>query len=68
MALPLTLFRYQYQAHRHCPEDTVVWLDFKRQRYYLDGQKRYGSGNAGSFVCRNEAEDSGYRRSLLGLR
>lgn len=68
MALPLTLFRYEHQAHRHCPGDTVVWLDFKRERYYLKGQKRYASGNAGSFVCRKEASDSGYRRSLLGLR
>jgi len=68
MALPLTLFRYEHQAHRHCPEDTVVWLDFKRERYYLKGQKRYASGTAGSYVCRNEAKDSGYRRSLLGLR
>jgi len=67
-ALPLTLFRYEYQAQRHCPEDTIVWLDFKRERYYLKGQRRYASGNAGSFVCRNEARDSGYRRSLLGLR
>lgn len=68
MALPLTLFRYEYQAQRHCPEDTIVWLDFKRERYYLKGQRRYASGNTGSFVCRNEARDSGYRRSLLGLR
>jgi hypothetical protein len=68
MALPLTPFRYQYQAQRHCPEDTIVWLDFKRERYYLKGQKRYASGHTGSFVCRNEARDSGYRRSLLGLR
>ena len=68
MALPLTLFRYEYQAQRHCPEDTIVWLDFRRERYYLKGQKRYASGSTGSFVCRNEARDSGYRRSPLGLR
>ena len=29
-ALPLTPFRYQEQAQRHCPGDTVVWLDFAR--------------------------------------
>jgi hypothetical protein len=68
MALPLTLFRYEYQAQRHCPEDSIVWLDFKRGRYYLKGQRRYASGNTGTFACRNEARDSGYRRSLLGLR
>jgi hypothetical protein len=67
-ALPLTPFRYEQQAQRHCPHDTVVWLDFRRGRFYLKGQKRYASGYNGSFVCRNEARDSGYRRSLLGLR
>ena len=68
MALPLTPFRYESQAQRHCPQDTVVWLDFKAGRYYLKGQRRYASGLNGSFACRNEARDSGYRRSLLGLR
>ncbi|WP_454622089.1 hypothetical protein [Bradyrhizobium cenepequi] len=67
-AIPLTPFRYQAQAQRHCPDDSVVWLDFRRARYYLKGQKRYGRGYTGSFVCRSEARASGYRRSLLGLR
>ena len=68
MAQALTPFRYEFQAQRHCPEDTVVWLDFRRDRYYLKGQRRYASGYTGSFVCRNAARDSGYRLSLLGLR
>src|SRR6266404_7090883 len=68
MAQALTPFRYESQAQRHCPEDTIVWLDFGRGRYYLKGQRRYASGYTGSFACRNEARDSGYRRSLLGLR
>ncbi|MCA6112301.1 hypothetical protein [Bradyrhizobium cenepequi] len=67
-AVPLTPFRYQAQAQRHCPDDSVVWLDFRRTRYYLKGQKRYGRGHTGSFVCTSEARASGYRRSLLGLR
>ena len=68
MAQALTPFRYESQAQRHCPEDMIVWLDFGRGRYYLKGQRRYASGYTGSFACRNEARDSGYRRSLLGLR
>lgn len=67
-SVPLTPFRYEAQAQRHCPGDTVVWLDFRTRRYYLKGQKRYAIGETGSFVCRNEARDSGYRRSLSGLR
>jgi hypothetical protein len=67
-ALPLTPFRYEAQAQRYCPTDTVVWLDFRKGTYYAKGQRRYGQGFDGSFVCRNEARGSGYHRALLGLR
>jgi hypothetical protein len=64
----LALFRYEDQAQQHCPSDSVVWLDFKKGRYYSQNQKLYGSGYHGSFVCRGEARRSLYRRALLGLR
>ena len=67
-ATPLTPFRYEAQAQRHCPHDRVVWLDFSKGVYYGKSQKRYGQGFDGSFVCQSEARDSSYRRSLLGLR
>jgi hypothetical protein len=66
-AIPLTPFRYEAQAQRHCPDDTVVWLDLGKGLYYLKGQRRYARGGSGSFVCREEARGSGYRRSL-GIR
>jgi len=67
-AIPLTPFRYESQAQRHCPADVVVWLDLGKGIYYSKRQRRYGRGFTGSFVCRQEARSSGYRRSLLGLR
>jgi hypothetical protein len=67
-ATPLSPFRYEEQAQRHCPADTVVWLDFRKGIYYFKRQNRYARGSTGSFVCREEARTSGYRRSLLGLR
>lgn len=67
-ATPLTPFRYEAQAQRHCPNDQVVWLDFKKGVYYTRTQKRDRQGFDGSFVCLGEARDSFYRRSLLGLR
>jgi hypothetical protein len=67
-ATPLNPFRYEAQAQRHCPSDAVVWLDFSRGVYYLKGQKRYARGASGSFVCRDEARASRYRRSLFGVR
>ena len=67
-ALPLSPFRYEAQAQRHCPGDTVVWLDFSKGIYYSKRQSRYARGSTGSFVCREEARSGGFRRSLLGLR
>jgi hypothetical protein len=68
VAIPLTPFRSESQAQRHCPADVVVWLDFRKGIYYAKRQRRYARGFVGSFVCRAEARTSGYRRSLLGLR
>jgi hypothetical protein len=67
-AIPLTPFRYEAQAQRHCPADAVVWLNFRKRTYYSKGQKRYARGLDGSFVCQSEARASGYRRSLFGIR
>jgi len=67
-AVPLRPFRYEAQAQRHCPADTVVWLNFRKRTYYSKGQKQYALGLDGSFVCRSEARASGYRRSLFGVR
>jgi hypothetical protein len=60
--------RGESQAQRHCPADVVVWLDFREGIYYSRRQRRYARDFAGSFVCRQEARTSGYRRSLFGLR
>ena len=54
-ATPLSPFRYEAQAQRHCPGDTVVWLDFRKEIYYLKRQKRYAQGSTGSFACRDAA-------------
>jgi hypothetical protein len=67
-ALPLRPFRYEDQAQRHCPADVVVWLDFKKGKYYSKGQRLYARGFDGSYVCREEARSSFYRRALIGSR
>jgi hypothetical protein len=68
VAIPLTAFRYEAQAQRHCPADAIVWLDFRKGLYYSKQQRRYARGLTGSFVCRDEARASGYRRSVLGFQ
>jgi hypothetical protein len=65
---PLSLFPNAAQAQQHCPNDSVVWLDFKKRIYYLQGQLLYARGRTATYVCRDEAKRNGYRRSLLGRR
>lgn len=65
-AEPLTLFTKEDMAQRHCRGDAVVWLDFQTRRYFVRGQRRYGQGSKGSYVCRTQARGNGYRRSLQG--
>jgi hypothetical protein len=64
----LSLFQTEAQAQQHCPNDTVAWVDFQKRIYYVAGQRLYAQGRTGTFVCRNEARRSGYRRSVLGRR
>ena len=64
----LSLFRTEMQAQNHCPNDTVVWLDFPKRIYYIKGQRLYAQGRTGTYVCQEEARRSRYRRSLLGMR
>jgi len=37
-AIPLTAFRYEALAQRHCPSDAIVWLDFRKGVYYAKQQ------------------------------
>jgi hypothetical protein len=62
------VFDSELLAQLRCPTDEVVWLDFKKRRYYTNKQRLYGQGRDASFVCRKEANSGGYRRSRLGVR
>ncbi|HEY0803226.1 MAG TPA: hypothetical protein VGD54_20495 [Steroidobacteraceae bacterium] len=67
-AAALSLFQNEMQAQRHCPDDTVVWLNYPKGIYYVEGQRLYAQGRTGIFVCQKEARSSGYRRSVFGRR
>lgn len=64
----MSIFQTAMLAQLHCPADTIVWLDFTKRRYYSEGQRLYGKGRNGLYVCKEEARKSGYRRSRLGRR
>ena len=56
---PVLAFRTEQQAQAHCPDDTVVWLNFQSGTYYLKGQGPYGHSDPGRYACRDEAEGAG---------
>lgn len=62
------IFQNEAMARMHCPNDEVVWLDFKKRRYYTRGQRLYERGRSAVYACKHEARRSGYKRSRLGLR
>ena len=40
-------------GQRHCPSDTVVWLNTSSATYHFTGDKWYGHG---TYVCKTEAD------------
>lgn len=66
-----TLLKYacatQYQsaqdAQKHCPDDTVVWLNLASGIFHYKGQHWYGRTKTGAYVCKNEAITEGHHAS-----
>jgi hypothetical protein len=63
LAAEAQLFQFEQQAKLHCPDDIVVWVNLPTGIYNLPGERWYGSTRHGSFVCRAEGEQAGYRPS-----
>ena len=56
-------FMSEQAARRHCPKDTIVWLNVTRGVYYLQGERLYGKTQPGGYVCELEATKAGYAGS-----
>src|SRR5579872_1762790 len=54
-ATELALFTTEDEAQRHCPNDTVVWLNTRTGIYHLKGERWYGRTKHGAYVCKKEA-------------
>jgi hypothetical protein len=62
----LQLFASESAAQRHCPADTVVWLNTNSGIYHEKGMRWYGNTKAGAYVCRREADAAGDRDTRNG--
>ncbi len=62
----LQLFEAESAAQRHCPSDTVVWLNTNSGIYHEKGMRWYGNTKAGAYVCKREADAAGDRDTRNG--
>ena len=59
-------FQTELEAQRHCPQDTVVWVNTKTGVYHFRGQRWYANTTEGAFECRAEANAEGSRATRNG--
>jgi hypothetical protein len=62
----LTLYPTEQRAQKHCPNDTVVWLNLPTGIYHFKGERWYGNTKNGAFVCEREADKAGDRATRNG--
>lgn len=62
----LSLFTTEDAAQKHCPADTVVWLNTRSGIYHLKGERWYGRTKHGAYVCKKEADAAGDRETENG--
>jgi len=54
-------FKSEKTAQRHCPADTIVWLNKSSANYHYKGDPWYGRTQRGIYVCKVEADKDGMR-------
>lgn len=59
-------FKTEPAAQKHCPGDTVVWLNTYSGIWHYKGAKYWMNTKYGAFVCEREAGKLGMRASRDG--
>ena len=47
-------YQREVDAQKHCPKDTVVWLNLTSGAIHHKGQHWYGRTQSGAYVCKSE--------------
>lgn len=66
LAKDVVLFTIETEAQKHCPTDTVVWLNTPSGIYHFKGMRWYANTNRGAYVCEQEGMQAGYRATRNG--
>lgn len=59
-------FKTESAAQKHCPGDTVVWLNTYSGIWHYKGAKYWMNTKYGAFVCEEEARKLGMRAAKDG--
>jgi hypothetical protein len=59
-------FKTEQEAQKHCPADTVVWVNTGTGVYHYKGQRWYGNTKLGAYECKKEADAEGDRPTRNG--
>jgi hypothetical protein len=59
-------FTTEQEAQKHCPRDTIVWVNLATGVYHFKGQRWYGMTKSGAYECRKEADQEGSRPNHNG--
>jgi hypothetical protein len=59
-------FQSEEAAQKHCPADTVVWVNTATGVYHYKGQRWYGNTKHGAYECKKEADAEGDRPTRNG--
>ena len=62
----LDQFQNEQQARKHCPGETVAWLNIPTGIFHYKGQRWYGRTKDGAYVCVKEAVKEGDRATRNG--
>ncbi|MBS0222478.1 MAG: helix-hairpin-helix domain-containing protein [Proteobacteria bacterium] len=60
-AAPADEFKAETEARKHCPSDTVVWVNTDSKIYHYNGASDYGKTKQGAYMCQKESDAAGFR-------
>lgn len=60
-SLPTNQYSTEADAKQRCGAESVVWVNLRSKIYHLAGTRDYGKTKRGAYMCKAEADRSGYR-------
>lgn len=59
-------YKTEAGAQKHCPDDSIVWVNTNSGIYHLKGGAQYGNTKSGVYMCKADADAAGDKPSANG--